>query len=82
MTFNDYGAFYEEKSKFLRLDQQHTSMMVQISRKKVDGERDLPGLGNTKKDQVSFCLWIFKNSHQNWANFVKRDFLIFNKLKS
>lgn len=52
MTFNDYGAFYEEKSKFLRLDQQHTSMMVQISRKKVDGERDLPGLGNTKKDQV------------------------------
>ena len=54
MTFNDYGAFYEEKSKFLRLDQQHTSMMVQISRKKVDGERDLPGLDNTKKDQVTF----------------------------
>ena len=33
------------------LDKAQSNMMVQISRKKVDGEKDLPGTG-TKKDQV------------------------------
>merc|ERR1712176_1756417 len=51
MTYNDYGAFYEEKGKYLRMDQAQSNMMVQISRKKVAGEKDLPGTG-TKKDQV------------------------------
>lgn len=60
MSFNDFGAFYDFQHKYLRTDKEHSVLMIQIFRTKVEGERDLPGFGD-RKDQVWIALSGLKN---------------------